>query len=180
MWEWIGNNIEWIAALLITVLFSALNIVVAVCTLRVTKQQTKMQNDNFCYQLFEKRMNIYESIDRIICRVGQSGKVNNQDIQDYIVAGKDVEFMFGSDVIQISNAIYETLCELCCVSTLIRDHMEGNNTISNHEENCNRWACLMENLSAQKKELKNCIMNYISFEAYRIESKKGKRQRRKS
>lgn len=180
MGEWIVNNIEWIAALFITILFSALNVVIAVCTLRVTKQQTKMQNDSFCYQLFEKRMTIYESIDRIICRVGQNGSVNNQDTQDYIVAGKDVEFMFGSDVIQISDAIYETLCELCCISTLIRDHMEGNNNVPNHKENCNRWAHLMEKLSAQKTELKNCMKNYISFESYRIESNMKKAKGDKS
>ena len=180
MWEWIGNNIEWIAALLVTVLFSALNIVVAVCTLQVTRHQTKMQNDNFCYQLYEKRMAIYDSIDRIICRIGQSGNVNNQDIQDYIVAAKDVEFMFGADVLKTSKAIYETLCELCCICTLIRDHIEGNNTIPNHNENCNRWDRLMEYLSTQKTEFKECVKNYVSFESYRIESTKKKRQRRKS
>ena len=180
MWEWIGNNIEWIAAFLITVLFSTLNIVVAVCTLQVTRHQTKMQNDNFCYQLYEKRMAIYESIDRIICCVGQSGNVNHQDIQDYIVAAKDVKFMFGADVLKTSNAIYETLCNLCCISTLIRDHMEGNNNVPNHKENCNRWAHLMEKLSAQKTELKNCMKNYISFESYRIESNMKKAKGDKS
>jgi hypothetical protein len=170
MWSWIGENIEWIAALLITVLFSGLNIVLAVCTLRVTRQQTKIQNDNFCYQLYEKRMSLYESIDRIIVKVAQNGSAVNHDIQEYIVAKKDVEFLFGKDVVQISEEIYKTLCELCSISTLIRDHIDGKSHIPNHKENCDRQHCLMDQLFSQKQKLKECIKQYISFESYRIRS----------
>lgn len=63
MCEYIKENMEWIAPLIVTILFSILNIIVAICNVCITKKQSKMQNDNFCFQLYEKRWEIYETID---------------------------------------------------------------------------------------------------------------------
>ena len=174
MKEWFISNLEWICALAITIIFSVINIILAVCNLKIIKNQNKMQNDAFCFQLYEKRMAIYESIDHIIVRVGQNGRVENKDTQDYIVAAKDIEFMFGADVIQVSNAIYNTLNELCRLTTLIEGHREGINQNPDHKENCDRQYALKQQLSTQKKQLKECMKRYISFEAYRVQPRKSK------
>lgn len=168
MKEWFVSNLEWICALAITIIFSVINIILAVCNLKIIKNQNKMQNDAFCFQLYDKRMAIYESIDRIIVRAGQNGRVKNKDTQDYIVATKDIEFMFGADVVQVSEAIYNTLNELCNLTTLIEDHMKGINHNPDHKKNCDRQCTLMEQLTTQKKQIKEYMKRYISFETYRI------------
>ena len=73
--EWILNNLEWICPLIITILFSILNIIVAICNLRITKRQSRMQNDGFCFQLFERRHEIYEKINHALSIVVVEGKV---------------------------------------------------------------------------------------------------------
>lgn len=55
MQEWMLENLNWFDFLLITTLFSALNIIVAICNFRITKHQNKMQNDSFCFQHFAFR-----------------------------------------------------------------------------------------------------------------------------
>ena len=74
MWEWIIANLNWICPLIITILFSVLNVIVAISNLKIAKQQSKMQNDGFCFQLYERRWEVYESIDKILDDFGYSDK----------------------------------------------------------------------------------------------------------
>lgn len=55
-WILLFNNLNWIAPLSITVIFSVLNIVLAIINLKMAKNQAKLQKDAFCYQLYDRRM----------------------------------------------------------------------------------------------------------------------------
>ena len=169
MGEWIVNNIEWIAALFITILFSALNVVIAVCTLRVTKQQTKMQNDSFCYQLFEKRMTIYESIDKVLGHIFQRGKVDTNDIIDFNYARKDVKFLFDSDICESYDTILKTIQRIHILEIYIEEDINSKTKTDDHSQMCEgakeKWLLLMH----QTEEMSEKIKKYISFAEYKIE-----------
>ena len=60
--SWLAKNLNWVVPMVITAIFSALNIRLAVINRNVAENQVKLQNDSFCYQLFERRMAIYTSI----------------------------------------------------------------------------------------------------------------------
>ena len=94
MSDCVKENLDWIAPLLVTILFSVLNIIVAICNISITKKQGKLQNDSFCFQLYEKRWGIYETIDKILCSVIQSSTITNDELSRFDFAIHNVRFMF--------------------------------------------------------------------------------------
>lgn len=169
MWSWLLTNLNWICPLFITIIFSGLNIVVAKCNIKIARQQGKMQNDAFCFQLYEKRMAIYDSVDKILCRIVQNGKVDTKDVFDYNHARKDVEFLFGSDICESYDSILETILRLHVLGTYIEENIRCKRTTEDHRQMCEEEAQKWKLLSEQNKELSEKIKKYISFAEYMIE-----------
>ena len=66
MCSYLKDNLNWIIPLFITTAFSIVTIVFSVLNYRIVKQQRELQNDSFCFQLFDRRLNVYTSIKEII------------------------------------------------------------------------------------------------------------------
>ena len=169
MCEWIIANLNWICPLIITILFSALNVIVAISNLKIAKQQGKMQNDGFCFQLYEKRLSIYESADKILCSIVQTSKVSVKDITDFTYATRNVKFLFGEDMAEECDAIGKFLNELRTVGTKISHNIDNQINDSNHEVLCDREYELLNQLPEHKKNLSDIVSKYISFSEYKTE-----------
>ncbi len=165
MAEYLKTNLNWIIPLLITTIFSFINIILFRLNYKILKQQQKLQNDAFCFQLFDRRLDIYSSIKEIISRVIANNSVSRIDIDDFLKKRRDVDFLFGKDVSDHCKSIYNTL------TLLHRDETKMNSPASNASNWSNlvdEETRLLEQLSDEGVQLSNLILKYISFSKYKI------------
>ena len=164
MKEWMLDNLNWFCPLLITIVFSMLNIIVAICNLKITKRQNKMQNDSFCFQLFEKRHTIYDRINQILCMAIAKGKVTNEMMTEFRISTKDAKFFFGDEFW----AIWIESCRLLEEYKVVSYKVENDTLNPKHEELCDRETELLAKLVEQQKHLSDVAQKYISFSEYKI------------
>ena len=165
MKEWMLENLNWFAPLLITILFSALNMIVAICNYRITKHQNKMQNDSFCFQLFEKRQSIFDRLNQILCLAIAKGKVTNEMMLEFKISTKDAKFFFGDDFF----VVWQEACKLLDEYKVISYKVENDTLNPNHSDLCDKEAEMLVKLVEQQKLLTNVAQKYISFSAYKID-----------
>ena len=164
MKEWILENIDWLCHLLITILFSMLNIIVAICNFRITKHQNKIQNDSFCFQLFEKRHIVYDRLNKILCLAIAKGQVTNEMIAEFKISTKDAKFLFGDDFFDV----WQEACRLLDEYKVIGYKVEHDTLNPKHSDLCDRESELLVKLVEQQKHLSDVAQKYISFSAYKI------------
>ena len=129
-----------------------------------------MQNDNFCFQLFEKRHLIYENLKRILCSVIVEGTVSSDDVNKFNIASKDVRFLFGTDMVDVSEKILKVLNELRTVSMKIENNIQHQNDDPKHSDLCDRQSELFSQLEDYQKEITTVAYSYISFANYTIKN----------
>lgn len=168
--SWFIVNANWLVPLIITALFSILNIILVVMNLKMVKSQVKLQNDVFCYQLFERRMGVYTSIQKALVKVMQEAAVSVQLISEFSRSTRDASFLFGDDVSEKIDLIYKLIIELSTVSSKISYNIQMQNTASNHEKLCDRESELLKEISEIEQHLNETFEPYISFKDYRIKS----------
>ena len=169
MLEWILENLNWICPLIITILFSVLNVIVAISNLKIAKQQNKMQNDGFCFQLYERRWEVYESIDKILCRVGSEAKVRDEDISKFNYAIHNARFLFGQDMADFCEETRKELLQLRTIGKKVEWNIDHQSDDPNHAELCDKEYVLISNISNRQQQLKNIVASYISFSEYKIQ-----------
>lgn len=170
MWEWIIENLSWICPLIITILFSVLNVIVAKSNLKIAKQQSKMQNDGFCFQLYERRWGVYESIDKILCSVGREAKVCDEDIAKFHYASHNARFLFDQDMVDFCEKTRDLLIELRTVGKTVEWNINHQSDGSNHANLCEKEAELISSIAGQQQQLKDIVEKYISFSEYKVKS----------
>ncbi|MBP3300152.1 MAG: hypothetical protein J6M34_01455 [Clostridia bacterium] len=168
MWEWIIENLSWICPLIITILFSVLNVIVAKSNLKIAKQQSKMQNDGFCFQLYERRWGVYESIDKILCSVGREAKVCDEDIAKFHYASHNARFLFDQDMADFCEKTRDLLIKLRTVGKQVDWNINHQSDDSNHANLCEKEAELISIISSQQQQLKDIVEKYISFSEYKV------------
>lgn len=168
MCEYIKENIDWIAPLLVTILFSILNIIVAICNISITKKQRKLQNDSFCFQLYEKRWEIYETIDKLLCSVIQSSTITNDELSQFDFAIHNVRFMFGEDIKEYCDETRKLLLEFRTISVKVQFNIEHQVNDPNHSKLCDEEAELLSLITDQQKKLSIIMEKYILFAGYKV------------
>ncbi len=170
--SWLLSSLNWIAPLFVTVLFGVLNLCTAISNLKIAKQQTKLQNNSFCYQLFDRRMKIYTSIKEVLALVIQNAAVPVELLNRYLQESRETAMLFGPEVVQKVDDIYKVLVKYHTVSTMLSHNLKTQNCTPNHEELCNQDAALLQKIIDENTELIHTFEGYISFKDYRIESKR--------
>lgn len=167
--NWITNNLDWIIPLFITVIFSVLNIRLASINQKQAENQLKLQKDSFCYQLYDRRMEIYTSIQKVIATIIQEGTASIELLQEYSKCTRDVSFLFGDDITDKVDQIYKAIAELHIVSTQVNHNIETQCASTNHSKLCEREYELLTLISDAGLQLKDDFYPYISFKNYRID-----------
>ena len=168
MREWVLENVNWLCPLFITIFFSILNVIVAICNLAVMRRQNEMQNDGFCFQLFERRHEIYEDIQKVLSAVIIEGKVTMKDFRNFGLAIKDVKFLFGEDLFNVCDETQTTLNKLQVVGFKIQSNIESRKSDPNHEALCTQENELFSILLEQKNRISEISVCYISFANYKV------------
>lgn len=167
--NWIINNLNWIVPVLITAIFSVLNIRLAAVNQKLSENQLQLQNDSFCYQLYDRRMEVYTSIQNVIATIVQEGTVSIELLQEYLKCTRDVSFLFGDDITDKVERLYRVITELRTVSTKVNHNIEMQHTATNHNELCERECELLTQISDAGLHLKDDFYPYISFKNYHID-----------
>ena len=160
------KNIVDYLLIIIPILISIFALIVSIQT---TRKQNKLQNDVFCFELFERRLHTYDALKRIICRAIEHGEVTRIDLNEFLIEKKDVPFLFGDDICEIYNSIYTTMVKLRTLEAKIEHNITHESQIGNHSDLCEdeekKWWLLTD----QTNELAEKIKKYISFAEYKIE-----------
>lgn len=165
---WLLDNYTWLFPLFITIIFSLLNIIVAICNLKIVSQQSKMQNDMFCFQLFEKRHKNYEDLQKVLCAVISSGKVTIENINEFAVATKDIKFLFGKDMSKFCEDALNKLSRLRAIGRQIEYNIQHNNDNENHSNLCDEEGKLLLAVLELQNHISTIALEYISFSNYKI------------
>ena len=165
---WFVENLNWICPLLITIVFSIPNIIVANKNLKFAKQQTKMQNDGFCFQLLDRRLEVYKQIDVILCSVMQSGSVKKDDVMAMNAAKQNVKFLFGKDMLDACTEARDLLSKLEVVGKKVEFSINHPSSPDKHSELCDMESELIGKVANQMQVLSNIAANYSSFAEYKM------------
>ncbi|HIS49994.1 MAG TPA: hypothetical protein IAA80_05770 [Candidatus Gallacutalibacter pullistercoris] len=165
---WLAKNLNWVVPMVITAIFSALNIRLAVINRKVAENQAQLQNDSFCYQLFERRMAIYTSIKETISTVMTDSTASIPLINKYLQNTRDALFLFGDEIAGKIDQLYKMMVELRTVSVKLEHDAKIQNTSSAHDKLCERECELLKQISNFGSHLREDFSLYISFGDYRI------------
>lgn len=165
---WLAKNLNWVVPMIITAIFSALNIRLAVINRRVAENQAKLQNDSFCYQLFERRMAIYISIKETISTIMTDGTAAIPLINKYLQDTRDTPLLFGDEIAGKLDQLHKMMVELRTVSVKLEHDAKTQNTSPAHDKLCERECELQEQISNFGSHLREDFSPYISFGDYRI------------
>ena len=165
---WLAKNLNWVVPMIITAIFSALNIRLAVINRKVAENQAKLQNDSFCYQLFERRMAIYTSVKETISTIMTDGTATISLINKYLQATRDALFLFGDEIAEKIDQLYKMMVELHTVSVKLEHDAKTQNASPAHNKLCERESELQKQISNFGSRLREDFSPYISFGDYRI------------
>lgn len=164
MCSYLKDNLNWIIPLFITTVFSIVTIVFSVLNYRIVKQQRELQNDSFCFQLFDLRLNVYTSIKEIISDVIMNDSVPSKELTVFLQKERDVEYLFGKDVSDCCLAIYNILVKLHGIETISNSPLKKGQVDSKlADEELDLWNRLTE----EDKRLHDLVVKYISFSDYK-------------
>lgn len=169
MWDCVVENLDWIVPLFITTLFSGLNIVVAMCNLKIANHQKKMQNDTFCFQLFEKRWEVYTALNKVFEEIGSTGEATQDNIIQFKTQLQPARFLFGADMIGACEVALQQIIELATVGKQVQHNIDHGKNYSNHDSLCDREYELLIQMSQHQKLLADIALRYISFADYKTD-----------
>ena len=163
---WFIDNLNLSTPVTITVIFACLNIWIAWLNYQCSEKQKEIQNDSFCYQLFDKRLKVYYSIQDCLRKSIFSTDEINTLYQEFLQKTHDVPFLFGKDIQDKCNEIYNIILKL----RLIRQKQNslytpiGEEYHRLYEEETELLKKIMDNI----QDLPKIFQPYISFAKYQI------------
>lgn len=169
MKEWIINNLSWMIAALI-----------AYFNYQCTKKQKEIQNDSFCYQLFDKRLNVYYSIQEILGKLISSPDNAELLWQPFLQKTRDVPFLFGKDIQDKCNEIYNDIVDLQAnndeskpISIQLKcaekpNSVEYEKLKTQHTRLVEEKRILLKRIINYNASLQKIFQPYISFAKYQI------------
>lgn len=172
---WFVENLNWIVPMCITIIFSLLNIRMARVNAKTAQLQLKLQNDAFCFQLFERRMAVYTAMQTVLSKVVADGAVSKDTLGDFLQSTRDAKFLFGDEVAKERRELYRAMVELKEVGQKIERNIKTAGVSNDHEELCNRDAALMTQIHDAMLQLEEVFAPYISFKGYLLETGKVKK-----
>ena len=92
---------------LVRVLSALLTPVIALLASYIAWQQHKTNKNHFRLALLDRRLKVFDSTGELIGTVVTHGKVHMDDITKFLQATSDGEFLFGADVAEYLNQLYD-------------------------------------------------------------------------
>ena len=168
MKDWVVQNVSWVCPLIITLMFSVVNAIIAICNIHIIKKQMKIQNDSFCFQLYEKRFAVYSVMNEVLLSVGTDGRITDINRSKFRDASNDAIFMFDQDMIEFCYETKKLLSELRTIGMKVEYNNENKIRNEEHFKLCDREDELITKISEKREHLSKIMKKYISFAKYKI------------
>jgi hypothetical protein len=137
---------------LVKVLSACLTPVIAVVTAYIAWQQHKTNQNQFRWALFERRMKVFNATGELIATVLRKSRTEDDDLKQFLMATREREFLFGSDIATYLDTVYNKAVEL-------QPPVEAGNEQAQQQ----RTAKVMW-FKGQMEEAKKQFGKYMSFE----------------
>ena len=170
---WAMDNANWLIPMVITVIFSCVNIGMAIINLNTVKDQKRLQQNEFCYQLFEKRLEIYTDMNHVLADIITEGSGKKDYAVSFSRCTRDIPLLFGDEIVKLREEIYDLICQLHRYSILENAASEGRAVPKDHEKNCDKESELLKQISDIQVGLMEYFKPYICFGDFKIESMNG-------
>lgn len=86
-------------------------IIIAYQQWQINLQNTKINEDKLRLELFDKRLNIYNSIMDLIYTIVSTGDVTDEEIRKFRYKTREVNFFFDKDIIDYEEEVYRKAVE---------------------------------------------------------------------
>jgi len=90
----------------VSVFSAALTPIIAITTTFVAIQQFKLNRNQFRWNLFDRRLKVFEASIELIAVVLRTGRVSQDDLTKFLVGTSERDFLFGADIGAHLDAIY--------------------------------------------------------------------------
>ena len=128
-----------------------------------------MQNDEFCFQLFEKRWEVYTALNEVFEKIGSTGKATQDNIIQFKTQLQPARFLFGADMIEACEAALQQIIELATVGKQVQYNIDHGKNNPNHDALCDRECELLIQMSKHQELLADIASRYISFADYKTD-----------
>ena len=110
---WIIQNLNWIIPLGVTIVFSLINVVLAIINLRTAREQRKMQQTELGVSLMQKRLAIYQIEQKILESIINYSKPDQLLIEESCQADIEIRYLFGNEIYEHFNKVMELANKAC-------------------------------------------------------------------
>ena len=173
MCVFIKENLSWLIPLIITVIFSVLNIIVAWQNYTNNKLQKDLLNAEFCFKLSGERMEVYNNIRAVFRELYETSKVTNQLVFDYLKATTNLNLLFGKDITDISHEIHILLVKKLALDTATGVAIKNDKTDSSEFiQKCEDSETLLFEINNNIETMNKLFENYIYFGDYKISNRR--------
>ena len=169
---WIVQNLNWLIPLGFTVVFSVINVVLAIINLRTAIEQRKMQQTELGVSLMQKRLAIYQIEQKILESIINYSKPDQILIEESCRADIEIRHLFGNEVYEHFNKVMK-LADKACEHILptIPDEL-GGYYIENRDYETEEYSIEAMHLMGESIDLYN---EYVDFSNVGIRKKRKKK-----
>lgn len=172
----LSANADWILPLSVTTIAlianmwaAKINDDMAKKNLEMSISAEKLQNNVLCYQLSEKRMQIYTSIKEVLADVLTNDQIPSQLLADFSVKTREVPFFFEEEISKECDEIRKLLLKGHRIKEQINYSMNHETDGSRHSQLCDEEYVLLDKIKEHANSLQPLFKKYIDFSHYYIQ-----------
>ncbi|MCE5187779.1 MAG: hypothetical protein LLF75_01135 [Eubacteriales bacterium] len=140
MWLYVKEHLNWIIPSLTSLFFALVTTLLIIFQSKWQKKEKKrstdfmahqneLQQTQICIELLENRLKISSCIHDSLDRIAANNQVSPRDMSDLSQGTRGIEYLFGEDVTDYLNRIYETYNRI----VLVQDELSGSEASSNQQ-----------------------------------------------
>jgi hypothetical protein len=158
----------WITSLLQVVAQASsalLTPIIAVIATYIAWQQWKTNKQKYAFDLYERRLRVYEEVRKILSLIGRDAKVDPSQLLEFRTSVMEADFLFGREIPEYIDDVYRHGVELWRWTTEHRDYTQSRAdppTGYNHEQVVKGMAEELQWLMAQHEVARQKFGRYLS------------------
>jgi hypothetical protein len=144
---------------LIKILSGLLTPFIACMAVYIAWQQYETSRHKFIFDLFEKRINVFYEVKSLLSYAFRDANLHTDMLRQFKHSTSDAEFLFGKEVVDYIDSIYEHGCKLLELSQILGSDIDSNKRSSA----ASKKTAEIDWLGEQFERSKTIFRPYIDF-----------------
>jgi hypothetical protein len=123
----------------------------------INKANTRIQKDKLRLDLFDRRYKVFQALKELLSSFITTANFTHQELYKFANESSDAEFLFGIDIKNYVDEIFEKGIHLIYLKKCLEDNIGEREKTINEIYELEIW------LSAQSKNAKNLFKKYLHF-----------------